>query len=75
MKENMLKFDLDTTPTFGSIPKMRSAIILPSSEKIKVIDGSHELIFGESFVQGINSMNRIGKFRESAITYVSDSDD
>lgn len=71
----MLKFDLDTTPMFGSIPKMKSAMLLPLRDKIKVIDGSSELIFGEEYVSGLNSMNRFGKFKSSAVTYLEETND
>ena len=71
----MLKFDLDTSPTFGTIPMMKSATLLPLKDKVKVIVGSNELIFGEEYVSGLNSMNRFGKFKSSALAYSEDSND
>lgn len=69
----MFKFDVDSTPTFGNIPKMRSALLMPLKDKVKVIEGSSEMIFGEEYVSGLNSMNRFGKFKSSALSYVSES--
>ena len=69
----MLKFDVDSTPTFGNIPKMRSALLMPLKDRVKVIEGSSEMIFGEEYVSGLNSMNRFGKFKSSALSYVSES--
>lgn len=71
----MLKFDLDSSPTFGNIPKMKSATLLPLKDKVKVIVGSNEMIFGEEYVSGINSMNRFGKFKADALAYSEDSND
>lgn len=69
----MLKFDLDSTPTFGNIPKMKIALLMPLKDKVRVIEGSSEMIFGEEYVSGLNSMNRFGKFKSSALTYMSES--
>lgn len=47
----------------------RHAVVMPLMEKVHVIVGSEEDIFGECYVQAVNSMGRTVKFNKTAIKY------
>lgn len=65
MKKQMQKPDTRST----HIQPRRSAVVMPLMEKVQVIVGSEEDIFGECYVQAVNSMGRTVKFNKTAIKY------
>jgi hypothetical protein len=65
----MFKSAISTVPTIGDLPRYKEAKVNPLGETIRVIVGSDELIFGESYVSGM-FRNRVVKFRQSALEYL-----
>lgn len=67
----MFKSAISTTPTFGDVIKYKTARIMPLGEKVQIIIGSEEKIFGEDYVSGLRQ-NRLQKFRQTAVEYLND---
>lgn len=47
----------------------KNATIMPLNERVRVIVGSEEEIFGEKYIQAYNSMNRVVKYKKEAVHF------
>ena len=61
-----------TTSNITELPKFRSAKISTMFDNIRVVVGSDESIFEETYVTGVLPNNRIVKFKKSALEFAHD---
>lgn len=50
-------------------PKFRSARIPDQFDNIRVVIGSEETVFNETYVTGVLTNNRIARFNKSALVF------
>jgi len=62
---------IDTTPSFESIPKLINATIMPSGERVQVIEGSETQIYSGTFVKAISN-GRIGMYNKESVVETHD---
>lgn len=65
----MIKNSVNTTTGAGEAVKFRNATLMLLQEKVRIVADSEEMIFGVEYVSGLNSGNRIGKFRKDALSF------
>ena len=56
-------------PPVHETPKFRTAHIPDQYENIRVVVGSEETVFEETYVTGVLTNNRIARFKKSALVF------
>ena len=71
MKNSPYKFDAPAKKSSFEYPKFINAKVPNQFDNIRIVVGSEELVFDETYVTGLLSNNRIARFKKNALEFTA----